>query len=365
MQLKPRTDLMSEQEYRSLKDRLSYSSIKLFDEDRKKFYKEFILGEPSKDKETVSKIMGSLVHCYLAEQSFYDKFHMLSAVEPKGQMMLLVDNLYERAMKSVSINDEGERVLTENFETIFMDAVQATKYDHDMKEINFKGKDMQKILALFVDSDAEIYYKEKLDAIGKMVVSVSTITKAEQIVEKLRGHSYTHEIANCRTGGKLKVFHELAILYSIAGVEYKSLVDKLIIDDEVKTIQPIDWKTSWDNEEPDRAYLKFGYYLQGAMYDLAVKYWAKENGYADYTILPMKFIFCDTSGWADPVVLTLTTDDIERSVRGFKIRGYRYRGLQELMQDIAWHQESGNWATSKAIFDRGGDMKLNLAYGSK
>ncbi len=355
---------LSEGEYRGLRDRLSYSSIKHFDNDRKAFYREFVLGEPRSDKDTVSKTMGSLVHMYLAKQKFEDKFHLLNAVEPKGQMKELVDNMYVRAMMSLEITEAGDHVIGEKFQTIFMDAVQKTKYDGDMKEVAFKGKDVEKILSLFQDSDAEIYYKEKLSAIGKTVVSVATITKAEQIVDKLCAHPYTYYYAVAQTEDDIEVYNELPILFEHDGVFYKSMIDKVIIDHKKKTIQPIDWKTSWNNEEPDYAYLKFGYYLQGTMYDRALAYWKMEDtNICDYAVLPMKFIFCDTAGWADPVVLTLNQTDVINGWHGFTIRGYKYRGLKELMSDIAWHVETGNWATSKATFDKQGDVHLALEYG--
>lgn len=354
---------LSEGQYRGIRDRLSYSSIKQFDNDRKAFYREHVLGEKKREKETISLQMGSLVHMYLAEQNFDDKFHLMNANEPKGQMKLLVDNLFNRAMKSVIVNEQGQHVIDEKFEVLFLDAVTETKYDGDMKEIAFKGKDVEKILGMFIDSDAEMYYKEMLDNIGKSTVSVASVTKAEDIANKLRGHSFTYEYANARTGGDLEVFNELAILFEHEGVFYKSMVDKLIINHALKTIQPIDWKTSWDNEEPKYAYLKFGYYLQGTMYDLAITTWMKEHPELDgYTLMPMKFIFCDTGGWADPVVLSLTKEDIVSGWHGFKIRGYVYRGLKDLMSDIAWHVETQNWATSKAIFDKKGDLLLELPY---
>ena len=362
MQLQARVNStqLSEKQYRGLKDRLSYSAIKTFDTDRKKFYSEFVLGESRKESESVSTLLGSLVHCLLAEQNFEDKFHLLSAIEPKGQMKELVDALFKRTVKSLV---DGKP--SEDFITLFTDAVQEVKYDGAGKEVAFKGKDLEKIVVLFEGTDAEIYYKELLQTIGKSVVTVSLVTKAEQIVEKLRGHSYTYEYANARTGGSIDVFNELTILFEIDGVPYKSMVDKVIVDHETKTITPLDWKTSWDSEEPQRAYLKFGYYLQAGLYDYALRTWAEEHNLTDYTLLPMKYIFCDTAGFATPVVLDLTQDDIMAAWTGFKLRGYQYRGLKELMKDIAWHVDTGNWSESKEIFDAKGHLSLGLDYDQK
>jgi len=99
------------------------------------------------------------------------------------------------------------------------------------------------------------------------------------------------------------------------------------------------------------------------MYDLAINTWMKEHSELDgYTVMPMKFIFCDTGGWADPVVLSITKEDLVNGWHGFKLRGYTYRGLKDLMSDIAWHVETQNWATSKAIFEKKGELLLELPY---
>jgi hypothetical protein len=143
------------------------------------------------------------------------------------------------------------------------------------------------------------------------------------------------------------------------------MIDKIIIRHDVKIIEPIDFKTTWDNEDPQRAYLKFGYYLQAALYNYALEQWAKHHNLIDYKVLPMIYIFCDTSGFADPVLLDLSANDIIKGWEGFTLRGYTYCGLKELMRDIAWHNESGNWATSWQIFRNKGRVLLDLDYDEK
>lgn len=358
MQLKKANNtMMTEKQYRSIKDRLSYSSIKLFDNDRKKFYNEFILGEKREEKPSTSTTMGQLVHTLLSGEDFDEKFHIAVSVEPKGQMLELVNNLYLRSLKTIV-----DGIQTDSFETLFMDAVATTKYDFNMQEVAFKGKDATKILGMFT-GDAEIYYNEKLSAIGKMVVSVPTIQQAEKLVEKIKGHSFTMEYANAISANDVEVFNEMPVLFEIGEVPYKSLVDKVIVNHKAKTIQPIDWKTSWDNEDPSYAYLKFGYYIQAAMYDMALNNWKNDNNMIDYVLHPMKFIFCDTGGFSDPVVLNINSHDILRGLKGFTVRGYKYRGLDELVTDIQWHVETGIWSTSKAIADKKGNIKLDILYG--
>jgi hypothetical protein len=168
--------------------------------------------------------------------------------------------------------------------------------------------------------------------------------------------------ANARSEKGIDVFNELTVQFKIGLIPYKSMIDKTIVDHEQKTIQPIDWKTSWDNEDPQRAYLKFGYYIQAGLYDSALGYWTIQHGLTDYEILPMIYIFCDTTGFADPTVLKLTKADLDAAWKGFSVRGYRYRGLNELIGDIAWHVETGIWSTSFKMCLNKGVVKLHIDY---
>jgi hypothetical protein len=350
---------MSESEYRGLKDRLSYSSIKDFDTDREKFFREFVMGEARKESSSNALILGSLVHCLLANQHIEDKFYELKPIKAKGQMKDLAEALFKQSFRKL---EDGAR--TEPFLTLFTDAVNSVKLDSAGNEIAFKNKNIETILGMFEKSVAEEYYNDLMSSKGKMPVTETQVKKAEVLVGRLREHSFTYMYANAMTDKTTTVYNELPILFEVKGVAYKSMVDRIIVDHEQKLISPIDWKTSWDNEEPQRAYLKFGYYLQAGLYHFAIKKWAEENNMGDYTVEPMKYIFCDTSGFSDPVVLVLSKDDISKAWTGFTIRGYRYRGLAELMEDIAWHNDNAIWTTSKEIHDKKGHIKLSIEYGA-
>ena len=356
---------MTEQQYRSIKDRLSYSSIKLFDTDRKAFYQQVILGEPRKEKESSALISGSLVHLLLSiPEQFDEKFHIASAQEPTGQMLELCEALYSRALKSIT-----DGVQTEKFEVLFTDAVNSVKYDYNMKEVKFMGKNMEQIIALFTGTDKkgvtpELWYKEKIDCIGKQMVSVGLIESAEKIVEKIKVHPYTADIANLQSDGEVEVFNELPILFELEGVEYKAMVDKLVVCHDINTIYIYDWKTTWQIDHPQGSYLKYGYYLQAAMYRDAVRMWAKEHDLQHYIIEPMVFVFCDVSGFQAPVKLMLTDDDVDRACRGLLYRGIRYKGLRELQADIAWCLSTGDWGDSLELQKNNGCVPLQLRYGT-
>jgi len=210
MQLTKRveSDRITETEYRKIRERLSYSSIKLFDNDRKKFYEECVMGIKKVEKQSVSLVLGSLVHLLLGNPDEFDqKFHIAQVTKPKGQMGQLVDNLFARTLQSAEVVD-GKLVQQDSFPTLFADAVQRTKYSFEGEEIAFMKKDEAKILSMF-EADGQLYYDELLNTVGKTVVSIPTIDQAEKLVNRLKAHPYTAELANLQSGTDVECFNEL------------------------------------------------------------------------------------------------------------------------------------------------------------
>ncbi len=280
MNLSPKVNQnrISEKEYRNLRDRLSYSYLKLFDQDRESFFKQLILGEKKIEKQTPSIVMGQLVHTLLSQEDFDVKFHISQTSKPVGQMGELCDALYTRSMQSLNEFNEQQ----DNFKMIFSDAVRRVKYDFNGEEIAFKKKDEAKILEMFEGTNAELYYKEQtIDAFGKIIVSIPQIEQAERLVQKIKENSVTERYVNQQTEWldevrdikAIEIYNELPILFNYMEIPCKILPDKLKIDHVNKTIEPIDWKcSSWDNESPEGSYLKYAYYIQAALYDTGIEY---------------------------------------------------------------------------------------------
>lgn len=353
---------MTEQQYRGIKDRLSYSSIKLFDISRRDFYDQIIMGNPKKEKESIALTLGSLTHLLLSlPEAFDEKFVIAGTQRPSGQMGDLTDALVARALKTIDENG----VQQDKFSVLFSDAFNSVKYDYESNEIAFKKKDMEWALERFEGKDGEQYYKECMENMGKTVVSTGTIEAAEKIVDKIRVHPYTADIANLQSGGEVEVFNELPILFELEGVEYKAMVDKLVVCHDINTIYIYDWKTTWQIDHPQGSYLKYGYYLQAAMYRDAVRMWAREHELQHYIIEPMVFVFCDVSGFQAPVKLQLSDDDVDRACRGFTYRGMHYNGLRSLQDDIQWCLSTGDWGSSLELEKNNGIVKLNMRYGSQ
>lgn len=358
--------------YRKL-DALNQSMLKLFDSDPVKFFEEFKMGRKRKDKKNVALMIGDLVDFYLLacmgneqefEKRFDERFALFSGVKGTGQVFILADYLFEETENCT--NDAGE--ITCSFETRFAEAVKRVRVDE-----KYKGKSDDKILEDFL-ANGKDYFDVKMAAIGKTVVDVSIVDKAKAVAQKLKMDEFTKGIFTEIDGHEFEgtdneevVTHfPIEFTYHLDGTKTilcKAEIDMIHVDHVKKEIQPIDLKTTYDNESFDFMYIKNAYYLQNAFYCTAITEWRKQNGLDDYKVRPMQFVVGDTSSNnRRPLVYKTSTKDIIAGLKGFKLRGVDYRGIEQLIDDIAWAEENDEWSCSREAFNNKGKMKLNIDY---
>lgn len=349
--------------YRKL-DALNQSMLKTFDSDPVKFYNIFKLGKTTRDKKNTALIIGDLVDFYVLgchgketefNERFDEKFALFSGEKGSGQVFDLVDYLLEETENCL---DEKGRV-TCSFETRFNAAMSRVRADG-----KYKKKDDMYILKDFEDN-GKVYFDTLMENVGKTVVDISLLDKARIVGNKLltdpfTQHYFKHDDKDYFTHFPIEWRYELGSNKSIL---CKSEVDMLIIDHDDKTIQPMDLKTTYDNESFDYMYIKNSYYLQNAFYSKAIRVWADENGMDSFVILPMHFIVGDTSSNnRRPLVFETSAQDVMNGMYGFDLRGTHYRGVHELIMDIWWAEENDIWNCSKFAYENKGIIPLNIKY---
>jgi hypothetical protein len=343
---------MNEQEYRALPID-SYSSLKVFAEDRKKYYRKFVLGEPIKEEETNSLKLGSLVDCLLFTPSdFDDRFTLAISQVPKGQYGKFVEELMKITLRST---DENGRVNRE-LESMMEDAYNAVKFDRDGSIIDFKRDTFETVKAKFFGTEVELYYKQLRDSHGKTVIEMSTLEAAQAVVNELKTNFVTRDIINATSSPNFKVLKQFPIVGQISSTITKSipydvkvLPDLIHINHDKKVIYLFDLKTAWDNEgEFHTNYLKYKYYLQGALYFYLLVEWKnKQKGMEDYMVNFPAFIVAESSNYKNPLIYTTNLANFNQGMRGFNMRGRYNPGIIKIVQDIMWHREMGIWNISK------------------
>jgi len=318
----------------------SSSSLKDFSMDRKKYYRKYILNETVEDKDSSAANMGRIVETLLMEPHLFDdKFFMSSCVSTPSAMMLdFVEALY-RVTRDAT--DESG-VVTREFSELAEEAYKLS---------GFKIK-LEAVLGKFIGSDAEVYYNEirTVRTKGLTVVNTTEIAVAEKIVEKLRTNSTTAPIVNLVNSSRYEVIDQMQIEgYTIDGYKFKSMLDKVVIDHDEKTIQPYDLKCTWSVENfYEEYYLYRRAYIQAYLYYHAMLHLVRDenSAYYGYNVEYLKFIVCDSTNYYQPLVYTLDLVDMNDAYEGFVHKGRTYPGVGELIAALSWCVTTNTWDIS-------------------
>ena len=317
----------------------SSSSLKDFAMDRKKYHKKYILNEAVAEKENLAANMGRIVETLLMEREDFDNKFFLSSLSsaPSGLMLEFVESLYRHTLEAT---DEKGNV-TRDFSSLAQDAYVDSGF-----KIKFEA-----VLTKFMGSDAEIYYKEirEIRSKGLTVITTQDVANGEKIVQELKNNPVTAEIVNTVSSVRYSVKDQLQVEgYEVQGHQFKSMMDKVIVDHSAGTIQVYDLKCTWSVENFfEEYYLYRRSYIQAYLYYHAVGEWASENGYGDYDILYPRFIVCDSTNYMNPLIYELTENDMLDAYLGFEHKGRYYKGVKELIQDLKWAQDNNVWNMSR------------------
>lgn len=317
----------------------SSSSLKDFSMDRKKYFRKYILGESVEDKDTQAATMGRIVETLLMEPHEFDKrFYMSACVEaPSALMLAFVNALYKFTKEAT--DDDGN--ITRSFEEISKDAYI---------ESGFKIK-YDAVIAKFAGSDAEIYYNEIRTVRSKNLTVVTTedVTNAEKIVEELRNNPVTKDVVTLVNSKRYSVYNQLQVEnYELDGHQFKSMMDKVIVDHEEKVIWVYDLKCTWSVENfLEEYYLYRRAYIQAYLYYWAATKFMKDSELDGYTVATPRFIVCDSTNYYNPLIYTLAWEDLQDAYEGFTHGNREYKGVKEIIADLKWALENNIWNISR------------------
>ncbi len=339
----------TEATYRAI-TRDSSSSLKEFSMDRKKYYRKYVLGEKIEDDESKAAVMGRLVETKLMEPELFDDKFYLSTCQsvPTGLMLDFVEALYKNMIESMGENDE----LTRPFDDIAQEAY---------RDSGFKIK-YEAVLAKFTGSEAEVYFDEIMlvRRKGLTVVSVKDVTNAEKIVEALQTSPNTAPIVNQTRTSRYDVHNQLQVeQYQVHGHLFKSMMDKVIVDHEKKTIHTYDLKCTWSVEGFYKEYYLYRRaYIQAFLYWHATHFYFHELVSQGYQVEYPQFIVCDSTNYLHPIVYTLATVDMVEAREGFDYKGTRYPGVLDTIDDLKWALENDVWNMSRKNYLSSGIVNI-------
>jgi hypothetical protein len=335
----------TEKEYRAV-PMDSSSSLKEFSVDRKKYHKKYILEEKVEDDENKAAVMGRVVETLLLEPELFEsRFHMSTCEgAPTGLMNDFVEALYKRTVEATDVFGKVARSFEDISKDAYVDSGFKIKYEAVMNK--------------FVGSEAETYYDEirVVRAKGLTVVTANDMNNAERIVAELRNNFVTRDVVNLVKSARYDVYNQYQVEgFDVLGLQCKGMMDKIVVDHELKTLQIYDLKCTWSVENfYEEYYLYRRAYIQAYVYYLGGLQILDDLGIPEYKLEYPKFIVCDSTSYMNPLIYTLSFEDLGEAMTGFTHKGRNYPGVNQIVEDLKWAKETDTWNISKSRYELGG-----------
>ena len=242
------------------------------------------------------------------------------------------------------------------------DIDEDTKRKAAYVDSGFKIK-YESVIKKFEAPEIQDYIKFNLENKDKTFLSREEMTQTINMVNMLKSCEITKpymDPVNCEV--KNQVEFEMP-WETLSGKVYtiRGMIDKIIINHDLKTVQALDLKTTGKSVYSfPNSYIKYAYFRQAAIYQRwLVLSLVKET--FNYGILPFKFIVAETACNNKPLVFEVSSDDLLIGMYGgfSKSTGKRMKGFAELVEEVEWHQKTGEWEIKKEVQDNGGVIILN------
>lgn len=323
--------------YRSI-DRLSYSALASYAINRGDFFMQYILKDEeylkkrSEDaEENQSLKMGNLLDCLRTDESNFDKLYHISneVPAPSGQELTLCNLLYKEVKKNPG-----------DFERSFINAYETLKEKNGGKLRDKLETKLEKFTK--EDKDGvipELYFQELIKAGDKTTITAKEYEIVQKQLDKIK--------KNPEFNHKRDTLTKKIILFDYNGVDLKCEIDKVEIDEKKKILYLIDYKTSFDVENFIYvSFLKRMYFIQSSLYKYALQQWALDN-MPGYKVENMEFRVFDVTGKnLDPLIYRTNDKWFNKGFEGFMIRGRKYRGINQILEEIEISKRIDNWGIS-------------------
>lgn len=220
-----------------------------------------------------------------------------------------------------------------------------------------KIKDRQKrIDRIFTEKFNEQYQLLSSIRAGKSIITEDDFTLALTMVDTLKSHRFTMDIFDAKPN--VDIIYQVPVLYKIEGEDCKSLLDMVIVDHNSKRIYPNDLKTGAEKNFL-KNFNRYEYYLQGAMYSLAIDDWKMQHGYDEYDVMPFKFIYISRANPYQPLVYEMDDAFILDHINGFQNIYNEYEnGIIDLVKNYRWYIQNDIYDAKRHLHEQNGLIKL-------
>jgi hypothetical protein len=313
----------------------------------------------SSDKDASTfMIFGSLVDCLLTEPSEFKNRYSVSSVEIPSDA---IKNIITGVFNEIKLGKEVSPFLElADFEPKIIEYANYEQYGKSWKQ--------ETVVKKVIDSGSD-YFQSLLKSIGKEIISSEDYDRALACVDTLKTHEFTRDYFDPKSvygtdDLNIELHFQCKLVWKVEENTCKGILDLMIIDHINKLIIVIDLKTTASSVYTfSHSYIKFRYYLQGAMYyDAVVDLVKTLPKLKDYKICNPKFIVIEQNNYNPPFIYEMSDEDllVGRSGGILKSTNKPINGYLKLVEDLKWHQDMGTWEYPKDVYLNKGNVSLNL-----
>jgi len=372
---------MQKDDYRS-RFGISQSAIKQFMlKSPKKWKALWIDGEQDLDKNEDNFTMGSLIDTMLfSPDTLNDRFYIGEEKLPSKAVAIIIKNVYDSMQKALELSSQlpEEIPVKENLEDLHEKLLYyANNYkNEDVIGWNNNWKAETRISKLI--EQGTDYFNSLCKSQGRKIISPQMNMEAIQLCEILRTDSTVKDYFVENADNLLLFQHEIFIDFEYdvdKKIPLKGALDIVRFDHKNKTVQIIDFKSSYSAHDFIKSIKQYGYCDQLSFYDYLLREWLSiycEGKYCGYQVIPPINIVIDISDKI-PYVYKYNWNDLLLSSEGnreylfsiFQTHDHNMKikkGWKSVLKDIAWHYFNNKWDKPKEMYENG-FLMVNLLNG--
>jgi hypothetical protein len=83
-----------------------------------------------------------------------------------------------------------------------------------------------------------------------------------------------------------------------------------------------------------------------------------KSEYYGYSVENIQFLVCDSTNYMNPLIYTLSDEDMKECYNGFEHKGRTYPGVQQIIADLKWATENNIWNMSRKNYESNGIINI-------
>lgn len=289
-----------------------------------------------KNNDSKALKIGSLVDNLIFESKDYFKknYYVFDGEKPTATLGLLCDIIVKNYTK-IPTKEQVLQIISHN---------------------NFwKRQKEDTLLSNFDIPEFWEYLKCMFETIDKIIVTTKELEEAKELAEILKTHIYSKNIIN---NDKLENRNQVYFEFNYLNFKFRGIIDKILINHKTKKIRFIDLKTGTDNAEDfENSFIKWRYYFQGTIYTLAFNSVCEILGLKGYTLEDFEFLYISKKEKI-PMLFKMSKNWLKAGLKGFNIGKYKYKGLNEICDEIEWCVKNDEYVIPKSIVENNGEIYL-------